>query len=142
MSPYVVSIGTVIVSIVLYQIAQRAMPRNLNPFYVLIFIYLLGAALSLVASLFFPADRSLSGFSRNLNWAAPVLAVSIVGLEIGYLLAYRAGWDLALAPIVANVAAILILVPVGFLFFRESLTPVKTVGILLCIVGFVLASRR
>ncbi|MER3483328.1 MAG: hypothetical protein C4332_09480 [Meiothermus sp.] len=135
MSLYVVSLATVIVSIVLYQIAQRSMPKDINPFYVLIFIYLLGAAFSGVASLFFPADRSVAAFGKTLNWAAPVLAVAIVGLEIGYLLAYRAGWNLALAPI-------LILVPVGFLFFRESLTPVKAVGLLLCIVGFVLASRR
>jgi len=142
MSLYVVSLATVIVSIVLYQIAQRSMPKDINPFYVLIFIYLLGAAFSGVASLFFPADRSVAAFGKTLNWAAPVLAVAIVGLEIGYLLAYRAGWNLALAPIVANVAAVLILVPVGFLFFRESLTPVKAVGLLLCIVGFVLASRR
>lgn len=142
MNLYIVSIGTVIVSIVLYQVAQRSMPRDINPFYVLVLVYLLGAAFSLVASLFFPADRSLTAFGKTLNWVAPVLAVSIVGLEIGYLLAYRAGWNLALAPIVANVAAILILVPAGFLLFRESLTPVKAAGLLLCIAGFVLASRR
>lgn len=131
-----------IASIVLYQVAQRAMLKEINPWYVLILIYLLGAAASWVISWFYPADRSLALFQKQLNWARLVLTVAIIGLEIGYLLAYRAGWNVAVAPIASNVAATLLLVPISLFFFREGMSPLKAIGLVLCVVGFVLASRR
>ncbi|RIH89219.1 hypothetical protein Mterra_00800 [Calidithermus terrae] len=142
MSLYLFSIGLVVASIVLYQIAQRSMPHALNPFYALIFVYALGIVVCTVALFFYPADRSPGSFLRGMNWAPAALALAVVGLELGYLLAYRAGWNLALAPIVANVAALFLLVPIGLIFFREQLTAVRAVGLLLCLVGFVLATRR
>ena len=57
---------------------------------------------------------------RQLNWASVLLAVSIVGLEVGFLLVYRSGWNIGLAAVLANVAASLILVPVACSFSRMS----------------------
>ena len=58
------------------------------------------------------------------------------------MLTYRSGWDLGVASVFGNIAIALVLIPVGILFFRETVTPRMVVGLLCCLVGMVLLSRR
>jgi len=41
-----------------------------------------------------------------LNWTSFALAFAIAGVEIGFLLAYRAGWNISLGAIASNVAIV------------------------------------
>jgi multidrug transporter EmrE-like cation transporter len=68
--------------------------------------------------------------------------VAIVGLEVGFMLAYRAGWNITLAGLVSSTTVSLLLIPVGLLFFRESLTAVNALGIALCLAGLVLVNYK
>jgi multidrug transporter EmrE-like cation transporter len=92
--------------------------------------------------LVFPLKSSVLDAFRQLNWASFGLALAIAGLEFGFLLAYRAGWEVSLSAIVVNVAASLLLIPIGLFFFREKLTPVNLLGILVCILGLVMVNWR
>ena len=47
-----------------------------------------------------------------------------------------------MAAIVVNVAGTLLLVPVGVLFFKEKLSLVNLLGILVCIAGLVMVNWR
>ncbi len=85
---------------------------------------------------------SLRAALGQLNWASFVLAFEIVGLEVGFLLAYRAGWNISSAAIFVNVAGTLLLVPVGLLFFKEKLSAVNLLGILVCILGLVMVNWK
>jgi multidrug transporter EmrE-like cation transporter len=77
-----------------------------------------------------------------LNWASYLLGVSIVGLEVGFLLAYRAGWNLGLAAVLVNVAASLVLVPIALLAFKDQLSWVNIAGVLTCLAGLIMLNWR
>lgn len=68
--------------------------------------------------------------------------VAIVGIELGFVVAYRAGWRISVASLIANVATALLLVGIGLLFFREHLSGSSAVGIALCIAGLGLVMYR
>src|SRR5881275_2104180 len=74
---------------------------------------------SLVACLvvvpFAPGGATFLRSLKELNWATYVVGLSIVGVELAILLAYRAGWRISLASVVANVATALLLVIIGVL---------------------------
>lgn len=55
-----------------------------------------------------------------------------------YLLLYRAGWEISLAPLMVNVSAALILIALGVGLYNESLTIKQGIGIIFCLIGFFL----
>lgn len=138
MSPYLLSMALVVASLTLYQVAQRAMPPTANPFALLVLVYGVALALSALGLLLYPGKEGLADLLREPSWAPWALGLAVVGIELGYLLVYRTGWPLALAPVVANVGTLLLLVPLGFLFFRETLSPGQLLGLLLALLGFIL----
>ena len=83
----------------------------------------------------FPVTGSVTEEIQKLNWAVYGVAASIVMIEIGFLLAYRAGAELSSAAVLtASVVAVSTLIMCA-LFFRESLSVMKVAGIALCLGG-------
>jgi len=78
---------------------------------------------------------------KRLNWATIAVGLSIVAVELGFLLAYRAGWRVSLASITANTTVALVLLPTGVLLFRERVTPTNAIGLVFCVIGLVLVTR-
>jgi len=102
-------------------------------------------ATSLVACLvvvpFAPGGSTLVRSLKDLNWATYVVGLSIVGVELAILLAYRAGWRISLASVVANVTTALLLVVIGVVGYREHLAARHGAGLLMCLEGLVLIAR-
>ena len=67
--------------------------------------------------------------------------MSIVGVELAILLAYRAGWKISLASAVANVTTALLLVIIGVVGYREHLAARHVVGLLMCLGALALVAR-
>ena len=65
----------------------------------------------------------------------------MAAIEVGFLLAYRAGWQIGITTIAANVAMTVILIPVGVVVFRDQLSLRNVVGLVFCIVGLILVVR-
>jgi hypothetical protein len=65
----------------------------------------------------------------------------VVSLELGFLLVYRAGWQVSVAALYSNVAVGVLLIPIGMLLYRETLTMSQGAGIVFAVVGLVLMSR-
>ena len=63
-------------------------------------------------------------------------------IEVGYLLTYRVGWDLGLASVISNMAIAILLLPLGLLFFGERITLRTIAGVVCCLIGFLLLTRR
>lgn len=131
-------IGLAVVSNVLYHIFQKSIPSNINPLVTLVVTYLTAAIACLLALPFFQGNGSGIAFYKQIHWASIALGFSIIGLEAGFLLAYRAGWKISLAAGVANVVVAALLVGVGLLFYREQLTLQNIIGVVLCLVGLLL----
>ena len=84
---------------------------------------------------------SVSDSLRHFNWGVAGIGLGAALIEVGFLLAYRAGWPLNLASIIVNVSAAVILLPVGLAMFGERITLAKGLGAALCLIGLVLISR-
>ena len=138
---YVFSIVMIVASNILYHIAHKSTPDKINPFVSLIVTYLVAAALSAVALLFYKSDKGILESLQSLNWTSVLLGISILGLEFGFLAAYRAGWNISVGSLVANIALAIALIPVGMTIYKEAFEVSKIFGVVLCIAGLVLINR-
>jgi uncharacterized membrane protein len=77
----------------------------------------------------------------KINWTSIVLGISIVGLETGYILIYRAGWKVSNASVVANICLACTLLIVGFVAYKENISLKQVLGIVICIVGLILVTK-
>ena len=142
MFSYVWPIVLVVLSNVVYQICAKSVPDRIDPLASLTVTYLVGAVTS--GALFFLLSRggSLIGEYRKLNWVPFVFGVVLVGLEVGFIYAYKAGWPVSTASIVQSSFLAAALLFVGFVFYHETITWNKIVGVVICLVGLVLINYR
>ena len=139
---YVFSIILIVGSNIIYNIVQKSTPAKANPFLSLLVSYLTGAALTGIGLVIYRIDKGTFPSFKDLNWTSLVLGVSIVGLELGYLMAYRAGWNISVGSLVANIALALALIPVGIYGYQEGFGVNKILGVALCIGGLVLLNTK
>jgi len=104
--------------------------------------YIAAIVLSALLLLISPLRSSLGAAISELNWASLALAVAIVGLEVGFLLAYRAGWNVSLAGVATNVAGALVLLPIGITIFKERPSALNLVGVVVCLLGLWMINAR
>jgi drug/metabolite transporter (DMT)-like permease len=142
MTLYYFSISLAIASSALYHFSQKQIPAGVNPAVSVIATYLVSLGLCFILLFFLPPENGLAAAVRQLNWASYVLALSLVGLEVGFLLVYRAGWNIGLAAVLTNVVASLILVPVAILVFKDRLNWVNIAGILVCLAGLIMLNWK
>jgi len=125
-----------------YHLVIKLTPANVNPLVSLAVTYAAVTLLFVAAAVVMPDGPPLRESFRQVNWTALALAGTIAGLDLGFLLLYRAGCELSLAQVVTQSSAALMLIAVGVLVFRERLTLGNAAGILLCVAGLWLISRR
>lgn len=138
---YVFSIILIVASNIFYNICQKSTPQKANPFAALLITYLTAAALSFIAFHFYKPDKGFLQSFKDVNWTSIVLGIAIVGLELGYLMAYRAGWNISVGSLVANIILALMLVPIGILFYKEGFGMNKVLGAVFCIIGLILINK-
>ena len=142
MLSYIWPIALVVVSNTLYQICAKSVPDGMNPLASLTFTYLIGAIVSCVLYFALNRNANLIREFRMLNWAPVVLGIVIVGLEVGFIYAFRAGWQISTAQVVSSAILAVILIFVGYLLYHEAITWNKIVGIIICLAGLVLINYR
>ena len=71
-----------------------------------------------------------------------MLGFCIVGLEFGYIMVYRSGWNISIGSLVSNIILALALIPVGIIFYKEGFNINKMIGIGLCIIGLIFVNKR
>lgn len=134
-------IAVIVSSNVVYNICTKAVPGHIDPFAALLVTYSVGAAICAVILAVTHRGLSLSLFS-GINWASFLLALSVVFLEFGYILAFRAGWNISICSIVANVALAIALFIIGIIFYKESVSMRQTVGMAICLVGLFVINMK
>lgn len=123
---------------VIYHLSLKHVPQAVNPFLTLAVSYGLAMLLCLVGMLFSPGSRSLLA----VNWSSSGVALGILGIELGFLLAYRAGWQMGVASLSANVISTLVLLPLGFLLFREQPSLLRLGGAMVSLTGLWLMLQK
>lgn len=141
MFSYVWPIALVVLSNVVYHICAKSLPAAMNPLASLTVTYLVGAAASATLFCLLNKNASLLKEYAHMNWAPVLLGLAVVGLEMGVICAYKAGWPVSTASIVQSSFLAVALIFVGFFLYREAITWNKVVGILICLVGLGFINR-
>ena len=71
----------------------------------------------------------------SVNVSAIGLGLAIVGIEVGTLFMYRAGWAVNVAFVVANSLIVAALMLTGFLLYKEKLTLRQLIGVGISLAG-------
>lgn len=133
---YYLPIALVVVSNIVYHICAKSSPAGMSPFASLTVTYVVGAIVS-AALMLFTSPNPAQEYAK-LNWAPFVLGVAIVGLEAGFIAAYKAGWAVGSAALTQSAVLAVALVAVGALLYGEPITLKKVAGVAICIGGLFL----
>lgn len=118
-----------------YHIGQKALPQNANPMVLLMVIYTIAFAFCAALLPFFKSTETVSVMQLLSVWQIWLVALGVLLIEIGFLLAYRGGGSLQWSGVAVNGAAALLLIPVAIFVFRESLSLKKIIGIVTTLIG-------
>lgn len=141
MFSYIWPIALVVLSNVVYHVCAKSNPEALNPLASLTVTYAVGTVVSGI--LYYALNRggSLIREYSQLNWAPVILGVAVVGLEAGFLYAYKAGWMVSTAQIVQSSFLAIALLFVGFFLYHEQLNADRIIGVLICMIGLYFINR-
>lgn len=139
---YIWPIALVVLSNVVYQICAKSVPDGMNPLASLTITYIIGAIASGILYYVLNRGGNLIREYDKMNWAPIVLGIVIVGLEVGWIYAYKAGWQVSTGFIVQSAFLAIALIFVGYLIYHEALTWNKLVGVGVCLVGLVFINLK
>ena len=141
MFSYIWPIGLVILSNVVYQICAKSTPADIHPLASLTVTYAVGTVASAILYYALSKDGNLLREYSKLNWSPFVLGIVIVGLEVGFVYAYKAGWQVSTASVVQSSFLAVALLFAGFLLYHEALPANNVTGMLICMVGLYFINR-
>lgn len=141
MASYIWPIALVVLSNTVYQICAKSIPETVNPLAALTITYLTAAVASVVLYCVLNRDVNLIQQWRQINWASIVLGLVLVGLEVGFIYAYKAGWQVSTAATVQSAFLAILLLVVGLVLYREAITWNKVVGVVVCLIGLAILNK-
>jgi len=139
---YYAAIVLTVASNVLYHVFQKITPVAANPLLALAVTYATSTVFCIALFLVLPDHKTLTESLKLIAWPSTALGLAIVGLELGFLLAYRSGWSISLAALASTVAVALVLLPIGVMFFRERPSITNSLGFAICILGLALMNWK
>ena len=124
----------------LYHVAAKSVPKTVAPLAALVGVYFTALVASLVA--YAIANRtSLSPISAIGHPTIAAVGLGVLMIELGFLLTYRAAWPVSMASVMMNGIVAVLLLPVGAALFGETITFVRLVGVVLCLLGLTLLQK-
>lgn len=126
----------VVLSGVGYQVGLKEVSGIGDPMISLMVTYLAASAVSFV--IYFFQSLGKESFFRgvfSVNISAMGLGLAIVGIEVGTLFMYRAGWAVNVAFVVANSLIVAALMVTGFLLYKEKLSLRQLIGVGISLAG-------
>lgn len=126
---------------VCYHICAKSIPESINPLASLGITYIISAVSALLLYFITSPVKNLAAEYGSLNWTAFILGIAIVGLEFGSINMYKVGWNISVGATVASIALAVILLFVGVLLYKETISVQKAAGIALCLIGLILINK-
>jgi drug/metabolite transporter (DMT)-like permease len=126
---------------VLYHCAQKSTPPQANPFLSL-GVSFGTASLGCLVLYLATGGRGLGADLGALSWTSVALGLSVIVIELGFLLAYRSGWRIGLLSLVVTISLTLVLLPIGRVFFGERLGLATLAGVAVSLVGLALITLQ
>lgn len=120
---------------IIYQICAKGVPKDMDAMASMTITYLVGAVCSAVMFFVMNKNGDLLHEYAKMNWAPVFLGVSVVGLEVGFIYAYKNGWSVSTASIVQSAFLAVALIIVGRILYHEAITANKVIGMVICLIG-------
>lgn len=119
-----------------YHVGQKSLhDQTGNPMLILLVYYAVAMVLcALAMPMFGKPDFGAVGALLG-NWRVWLVALGILLIELGFLLAYQAGGSAQWGGVAVNGAAALLLIPLSIFVFQEHFSWTKAAGILLTLSG-------
>ena len=124
---------------VFYHIASKSIPAEQNAFMGLIVNYATAFLASAILFFLTPHEKILIEAAKT-NWACILMGLSITGVEVGFIMIYRAGGELSTASLIVSILIALAMLAVGGIFYHEQISAQKLFGAALCIAGVIILS--
>ena len=135
-------IALIVLSNVFYHICSKQVPEAVDPMAALTVTYSVGAVTAVI--MYFVLNRGEASLLKeysSVNWTSVVLGIAIVGLEVGCIYMYRAGWNINTGYMFESAILAVVLLFVGKFLFGEPLTATKLAGVAVCLAGLWLMKR-
>ncbi len=132
---YIWPLAIIVLANTFYQVCAKGIPSSMDPFASMTITYFVGTICSTI--LYFIVNRNgnlLTEYSKS-NWAPALLGLCIVGLEVGFIYAYKVGWQVSTLSIVQSAFVAGVLIFVGWLLYHEAISWSKIIGIVICLIG-------
>lgn len=134
-------IALVVFSNIVYQICAKGVPKDMDAMASMTVTYLVGAVCSAIMFFIMNKNGNLLHEYSKMNWAPVFLGVSVVGLEVGFIYAYKNGWAVSTASLVQSAFLAVALLFVGALLYHETISVSKVIGVGFCLVGLFFLNR-
>jgi drug/metabolite transporter (DMT)-like permease len=135
---YLAALLLAVAGSIVYHLSIKQVPAGVNPFLSLAISYGLAMLVCLVALPWVPGSRQLAA----VDWSSAGVALGILGIELGFLLAYRAGWSMGVAGLSSTVLSTVLLLPLGYWLFRETQSWPRLAGAGLSLTGLWLMLQK
>ena len=132
---YYISILMAATAGVLYHVSQKSIPENASPAVSMMLTFATALLGTIIWYQFDGSERHLLDHVKETNWASISLGLSLIGLELGILLAYRAGWKVSNFSVANMTLLALFLLPVGMVLFKETVNFRTVVGLAIALTG-------
>jgi len=139
---YLFSALLAVIGGVAYHHFVKRIPATIHPVVSIVGIYVGVLLLSSALLALFPPVEGYRFHFRQLSWVQLAVAVSVFLLELGFVLMYRAGWNLSSGNLVTGVFINIILVGLGLFLFQEEVSLINAIGIALSLIGVAMISYR
>lgn len=126
---------------VFYNIIAKSTPDDVQPFASLTVTYLTAAIITFILFLLSSEDKNIIYEIKRANWTSVAFGLAIVALEFGYINVYRVGWKISIGSLIANISLACVLLLIGVIIFRESISIRQILGMVMCMGGLLLISK-
>jgi drug/metabolite transporter (DMT)-like permease len=131
-------IGLIVFCSTAYQVGVKEISTGIHPLTALVLTYLSASFASFILYFFLaPAGENRKKEIFSWNPSALGLGFSIVGIELGVVYMYRAGWTVQTSFILTNSLIVAALMAAGALFYKEKLKLRQLAGVVLTLAGIV-----
>ena len=134
-------IALVVLSNIIYQICAKSVPKDMDAMASMTITYMVGAVCSAIMYFVMTKNGNLLQEYAKTNWAPVFLGISVVGLEVGFIYAYKNGWAVSTASIVQSAFLAVALLIVGAFLYHETVNISKIIGVVFCLIGLIFLNR-
>ncbi len=133
-------LALVVCGSLLYHVAAKSVPKAFDPVASVIGVYA-AALLGSIAVYAAARPGSMPGVTRMWHPAIAAVGLGALMIELGFLMTYRAAWQVSVASVITNGLVAILLMPIGAAMFCEPITAIKVAGVVLCLLGVTLLQR-